>query len=114
MNYCSFDGLIIYRLREIASFDFSRISYAIAYIIGGIAGLLIFSRFISYLLVKYRSATLSFIVGLMIGALREPIELIITDPSNIILTVLSSIIGIILVVMIGYYGHSHEDIFSNL
>jgi len=100
-------------LREIASLDFSRISYALTYIIGGLAGLLVFSRILSYLLSKYRSVTLSFIVGLMIGALRNPIEFIIADQNNMFITILSSIMGIILVVIIGYYGRNIEGFSSN-
>ena len=100
-------------LRQIASFDFSRITYAITYIIGGIAGLLLFSRVLSFLLTKYRSITLSFIVGLMIGALREPVQFIIEEPSNMIFTIVSAIIGIIIVALISYYGHDIKVVAGN-
>ena len=77
---------------------------AIAYIVGGIIGILAFSRVLSYLLKKYRALTLSFIIGLMIGALRKPAEVIIQVPDNIGITLIAGIIGVILVGLIGYYN----------
>lgn len=100
-------------LRELASFDFSRITYAFTYIVGGIAGLLLFSRVLSFLLTKYRNATLSFIVGLMIGALREPVQFIIEEPGNMLFSIISAIIGIIIVALISYYGRGIEVFLSN-
>jgi putative membrane protein len=40
--------------------------------VGGLLGLVVFSRVLSYLLKHYRVVTLSFVIGLMIGALRKP------------------------------------------
>jgi putative membrane protein len=91
-------------LRELASLDFSRVTYALSYIFGGIIGLLVFSRALSFLFSRYRIATLSFIVGLMIGALREPGELILHNPENVVITVLSSLLGVSLVAIVSYYG----------
>ncbi len=90
-------------LRDMTKLDFSNISFAISYILGGIFGLLIFSRVLSFLLKKYRTATLSFIIGLMIGALRKPGEFIINEPANLLITILASLSGILAVSLVGYY-----------
>jgi len=91
-------------LRGITYLDFSGLSYAIAYIIGGIIGILAFSRVLSFLLKKYRAFTLSFIIGLMIGALRKPAEVIIQAPDNIGITLIAGVMGVILVGLVGYYN----------
>jgi putative membrane protein len=90
-------------LRGITHLDFSSISFAIAYTLGGIIGLIAFSRILSFLLRRHREITLSFIIGLMIGALRKPGELINQNPENIIITFTSAIIGIIIVYLISSY-----------
>ena len=91
-------------LKNIAHLDFSGISYAISYIFGGIAGLLLFSRVLSFLFKRYHGATLLFIVGLMIGALRDPLTFVIDNPSDIFITVLSGVIGVLVVSIVSYYG----------
>jgi len=92
-------------LRGITHFDFSSISFAFAYILGGIIGLIAFSQVLSFLLKNYRVVTLSFIIGLMIGALRKPGELINQNPENIYITVISVIIGIFIVYLVGSYEY---------
>ncbi len=91
-------------LRDIANLDFSGISYAFSYIFGGIAGLILFSRVLSFLFKRYHGATLMFIVGLMIGALRHPILRISEEPGDIFVTFISGVIGIIIVSVVSYYG----------
>jgi putative membrane protein len=90
-------------LRQLTRLDFTYLPFAFAYLIGGIIGLLAFSRVLSYLIKRYRMATLSFILGLMIGALRKPGELILKDPQQPIVTVIAILIGIILVSIFSYY-----------
>jgi putative membrane protein len=90
-------------LRQITRFDFGSLPFAFSYLLGGILGLVIFSRVLSYLIKRYRMATISFILGLMIGALRKPGELIIKDPQQPIFTVIAIILGILLVCMFSYY-----------
>lgn len=84
-------------LREISHLNLSNIQYAIAYIVGGIIGLILFSRVLSFLFRRHHGATLMFVVGLMIGALRQPIELISDQPGNMALVAIAGIIGVILV-----------------
>lgn len=90
-------------LRGFIRGDFTGLPFAITYIVGGVIGILVLSRFLSYLIKNYRAATLSFLTGLMIGALREPTELIIGKPENITITVISAIFGICIVSLFGYY-----------
>lgn len=47
-------------------------TYAIAFGVGGIIGLLSFSKLLSWLLKKFRSNTLAFLTGLMFGAMYGP------------------------------------------
>ncbi len=91
-------------LRNIVHFDFSGVFFAISYILGGIAGLLLFSRVLSYLFKRYHGATLMFIVGLMVGALRDPVSRIMVEPGNIFINVFSCLIGIFVVSVVSYYG----------
>ncbi len=91
-------------LRNIAHFDFSGVFYAVSYIFGGIAGLLLFSRVLSYLFKSYHGATLMFIVGLMIGALRNPLSEIVKSPGNPFIVIFSCMLGIFIVSIVSYYG----------
>ena len=90
-------------LRQLTRLDFTYLPFAFAYLIGGLIGLLVFSRVLSYLIKRYRMATLSFILGLMIGALRKPGELILKEPQQPFVTVIAILIGIILVSIFSYY-----------
>ena len=91
-------------LKDIANFDFSGIFYAISYVIGGITGLLLFSRVLSFLLKRYHAATLLFIIGLMLGALREPFEVITGSFSNIFLIFFIGAIGVLCVVLLSFFS----------
>jgi len=92
-------------LQELEQMNFSKLSFAIVYIIGGIIGLLVFSRLLSYLFKKYRGPTLSFIIGLMAGALRMPIEKINLTAENTISTILVGTLGVLIVFLVSFYGN---------
>jgi putative membrane protein len=95
-------------------FEFVNISYALVYILGGLVGLIGFSRVLSFLMRKHRSIALSFILGLMIGALRKPGELIMSNPENLILTLFAFCIGLIIVTIFSYYEFFyHKNIRKN-
>ena len=64
---------------------------------GALIGILSFSRFLDYLLIHYKSITMSFLVGLMIGTLRLPYEKIVVSMDYIIPAIIAAIIGFILV-----------------
>ena len=49
----------------------------VVFILGAMFGILSFSNLLNYLLSKHKSATMSFLTGLMIGSLRIPYEKII-------------------------------------
>ncbi len=92
-------------LHEIEQMNFSKLSFAIVYIIGGIIGLLVFSRLLSYLFKNHRGPTLSFIIGLMAGALRMPIEKINLTAENTISTIFVGILGVLIVFLVSFYGN---------
>ena len=50
--------------------------------LGAGIGLVPFSRVLSFALDNWRSATLGFLIGLMVGALRKPFEVLLKSPSN--------------------------------
>ncbi|MEF8878785.1 MAG: DUF368 domain-containing protein [Candidatus Thermoplasmatota archaeon] len=91
-------------LKKISGLDFSALPHASAYVLGGVFGLLVFSRGLSFLLKKYHAATLSFIIGLMIGSLRKPGGYIVSNPSNIFITFFSIAVGVVLVAALSHYS----------
>ena len=90
-------------LRGLTHFQWENIPFAVVYVVGGLFGLIVFSRFLSYLLQKHRGITLGFILGLMLGSLRKPGMFIWSNPQNTIITVFSVIIGFIIVFVFSYY-----------
>jgi len=50
--------------------------------LGAGIGIVAFSRVLSFALDNWRSATLGFLIGLMVGALRKPFEVLLKSPSN--------------------------------
>jgi len=67
-------GQYHFLLGELKSFNLPILSI---FIFGAIIGLVTFSRILSYLFKNYESSTLAFLTGLMIGALRKPLEEVI-------------------------------------
>ncbi len=57
---------------------------------GGLIGVLSFSRVISYILDKYRLATISLLIGMMLGALRLPYQIIVDYWIDFILPIFAS------------------------
>ncbi|MBS3778002.1 MAG: DUF368 domain-containing protein [Candidatus Thermoplasmatota archaeon] len=90
-------------LRDLTHFEFGMIFFVFVYGLGGIIGLLGFSRVLSFLFSKYKPATVAFITGLMIGALRKPGMQIITHPDNMLLTIASLICGIFIVTLFSMF-----------
>ena len=75
-----FLGQYEFMLESLNSMALKRI---IPFIIGAVTGLVLFSRVIDYLLKHYRTATLSFITGLMLGSLRLPYMKIVSTDYNL-------------------------------
>ena len=92
-------------LQEIELMDFSKLSFAIVYVVGGLIGLLVFSRILSFLFKKYKAQTMSFVIGLMVGALRIPAEKISFAAENMMFTILFGVIGTFIVFFVSYYGN---------
>jgi putative membrane protein len=90
-------------LRQLTHFEFGMILFVFSYIFGGLIGLLGFSRVLSFLFSKYKSATIAFITGLMIGALRKPGMEMIHHPDNIAFTLGSLVLGILVVTFFSVY-----------
>lgn len=72
----------------------------ITFIIGAITGLILFSKIIDFLLHRYKSATLSFIIGIMVGSLRLPYIKIISVDYSIMAVLIFGIIGFGLVLVL--------------
>ncbi|TFG15550.1 DUF368 domain-containing protein [Candidatus Thorarchaeota archaeon] len=65
--------------------------------LGGLIGIVSFSHLLKRLLANYRGQTLAFLIGLMIGALRLPLTVMIQTGTNIFLLFLVAVIGFALV-----------------
>ncbi|MGM0687729.1 MAG: DUF368 domain-containing protein [Promethearchaeati archaeon] len=65
--------------------------------VGGLIGVVAFSHLLKRLLANYRGQTLAFLIGLMIGALRLPLTVMIETGTNILLLVLAASIGFVIV-----------------
>lgn len=90
-------------LRGLTHFEFDMILFVFSYGLGGLIGLLGFSRLLSFLFSRYKSATIAFITGLMIGALRKPGMEITSHMDDIIWTILALCIGVIIVALFSVY-----------
>lgn len=69
------------------------------FLVGAISGLIGFSKFVDYLLRKFKNITLSFLVGVMLGSLRIPLEKISVAGTNWLVLVFG-IIGFIIVFVV--------------
>ena len=98
-------GQYDYMLNAIRSFYLSPI---IIYLIGAVIGILTFSHVLSFLIRRYRSITLSFLIGVMIGGLKRPVDGLIRYPPSIFMF-LFIIIGVIMVFGVEYLWDVKRD-----
>ena len=91
-------------LRRAIALDFSQVLFIVVYIVGGVVGLLVFARLLSFLLHRFRVFTLAFLLGLMLGALRKPVDIIYQFPDNIGITINVGLIGMGIVGLFGFYS----------
>ena len=70
----------------------------VAFGIGGVAGLLTITRVIEYALEHHRAATIAFLVSLMVGALRLPIERVLASTGTLDAGIVG---GLVLAAVIG-------------
>jgi putative membrane protein len=83
-------------------------TFVAAYAVGALAGLLSVSRVIRWALDHYRTATLTFLVSLMVGALRTPAEEVLANtpawtPGTVGVTVAALLAGAGAVVLLELY-----------
>ena len=73
----------------------------IVFCIGALIGILGFSKLLNYLLEKYESATMAFLIGIMLGTLRLPIIKITSSPNGSwIICVLLALIAFVFIILI--------------
>ncbi|AWB28654.1 DUF368 domain-containing protein [Halococcoides cellulosivorans] len=81
-----------------ASLPFDQIVVASVFILGGLTGLATISRVIQWALLRARRATLFFLIGLVVGALRAPIaELLGREAVSVSTTSVTAFLGSALV-----------------
>mgnify|MGYP006282091383 CR=1 FL=1 len=68
--------------------------------LGAIIGIFTIAKILDHLLEKRKSITLAFLIGLMLGALRMPVEKIIISTETIVPVVVSAIFGFLAVIII--------------
>ena len=74
----------------------------IAFMLGAIIGLLAFSRILDYIIKRWKYATISFLTGLMLGALRLPYENIDANAPIMSGILLPAAFGITIIVLLSY------------
>ena len=73
----------------------------IVFCIGALIGILGFSKLLNYLLEKYESATMAFLIGIMLGTLRLPVMKITSSANGSwIICVLLAIIAFVFIIVI--------------
>lgn len=73
----------------------------IVFVIGAVIGILGFSRLLNYLLERYESATMAFLIGIMLGTLRLPIMKITTTINGSwIPCIILAIIAFVLIILL--------------
>jgi len=80
---------------------------------GALIGIVVFSRFLDFMIRHHRSMTMAFLFGLMLGALRVPIEKIggDADPASLSdmgLVLATAVIGFIMVALIEWKSQDIE------
>ncbi|WP_297982225.1 DUF368 domain-containing protein [uncultured Methanobrevibacter sp.] len=91
-------GQYEYMLNSLNSLNITEI---IVFIIGALIGILGFSRVLNYLLENHETGTMAFLIGIMIGTLRLPVNQITTNlTGSWIICAILAIIGILLIIVL--------------
>ncbi|WP_048812614.1 DUF368 domain-containing protein [Methanobrevibacter ruminantium] len=91
-------GQYAYMLDSLNSLNFTEI---IVFIAGAFIGILGFSKILNYLLENYESATMAFLIGIMIGTLRLPFNQITSNlTGSWLICLILAIIGVVLIVVL--------------
>ena len=93
-------GQYEYMMEVLHNFEISRI---LTFLSGGAIGLLLFSRLLNYLLRNHKPATMAFLSGLMLGALRLPYNKITENiKTTIFPIIIVGVIGFAIVIFLEY------------
>ena len=92
-----FLGQYEYLLSILHNFEILKI---FIFIMGAGTGLLLFSKLLNYLLKKYKSITMAFLTGLMLGSLRLPYQNIIKNFNSLTTIIITIFIGFFLVIIV--------------
>ena len=95
-----------YLLQALLNFDFVVI---FAFLSGALIGLLSFARVVAWFLRHYKSLTMSFLLGMMLGALRSPYLHIVGNEFSLTLAIIFGIIGFIFVFVIEKAGNRTQQ-----
>lgn len=91
-------GQYAYMLDSLNSLNFTEI---IVFIAGAFIGILGFSKILNYLLENYESATMAFLIGIMIGTLRLPFNQITSNlTGSWLICMILAIIGVVIIVVL--------------
>jgi putative membrane protein len=91
-------GQYQYMLNTLNALNFADI---ITFLIGAVIGILGFSKILNYLLENHESITMAFLIGIMIGTLRLPVDKISSSlTGSWIICLILALIGIAIVVLL--------------
>lgn len=94
-----------YMINALHSFNLQDI---FIFLIGALIGILSFSKFLNYLLSRYETLTISFLIGVMIGTLRKPFLEISTHlPITWYYCIIPVIIGFLLIFILEKFAVSN-------
>jgi len=79
----------------------------VVFMMGALLGITIFSRFLGYLLDKYEVYTISFLMGMMLGALRLPYNNISSSYTSIYPIIAALCLGFFLVLGLQYFADKY-------
>ena len=92
-----FLGMYDYMIDVLKNLQFLEI---FVFIFGALIGILAFSRVLNYILRKYESITISFLIGLMLGALRLLYDNIASTMDSIAYVVISGLLGFLIILIL--------------
>jgi putative membrane protein len=82
--------------------------------VGAVIGIFLFARLLDFMIKRYRSLTMAFLFGLMLGALRVPVEKIgeATDLGSVpslLLVIVTAVLGFIMVLAVERKSREFEE-----
>jgi len=92
-----FLGMYDYMISVLKNLQFLEI---FVFILGALIGILAFSRVLNYILRKYESITIYFLIGLMLGALRLLYDNISSTMDSIAHVVISGLLGFLIILIL--------------